>query len=175
MILTYGWILYREEIISSALSVGKAARKSKKRTALRKEPPRAGETSKTQPSRPFIRRRGRRQVAARRDNGRGSFATRRSASSRHEKRLPKEPLILSCRRTIRTVPTRTDGFGLRQLLWLSDSTYPLLSKYFHPLFCRTSRRSRARLIFVVNRALIKVSFQNIRLSFNKSFCLIKQF
>ena len=99
----------------------------------------------------------------------------RSASSRHEKSHPKVALILSCRRTIRTVPTRTDGFGLRQLLWLSDSTYPLLSKYFHPLFCRTSRRSRARLIFVVNRALIKVSFQNIRLSFNKSFCLIKQF
>ena len=28
-------------------------------------------------------------------------------------------------------------------LWLSDSIHPLLSKYFHPLFCRTTRRSRA--------------------------------
>ena len=34
------------------------------------------------------------------------------------------------------------GFGRRQV-WLSDSIYPLLFKYFHPLFCRTITRSWA--------------------------------
>ncbi len=33
---------------------------------------------------------------------------------------------------------RISGFGRRQQIWLSDSAYPLLSKCFHPLFCRTA-------------------------------------
>ena len=38
---------------------------------------------------------------------------------------------------------RISGFGRRQKLWLSNSTYPLLPKYFHPLFCRAFNPSRA--------------------------------
>jgi hypothetical protein len=57
--------------------IRKAARKPKKRTALRKEHPRARETSKTQPSHPYYPTTRKAPGRSRRDNGRGSFATRR--------------------------------------------------------------------------------------------------
>jgi len=55
----------------------------------------------------------------------------------------KTALSDSCLWIRRFVQLWISGFGRRQDLWLSDSTYPLLSKYFYPLFCRIITRSRA--------------------------------
>ena len=49
----------------------------------------------------------------------------------------KSPLSLCCQFFIELVQE------MGTVLWLSVLIYPLLSKYFHPLFCRTTRRSRA--------------------------------
>ena len=61
-------------------------------------------------------------------------------SSRHKKRPHKRPNLCWISRFVQLW---ISGFGQRQILWLSDSIHPLLSKYFHPLFCRTITRSRA--------------------------------